>query len=217
MQVTWTKVITLTLLCGVFSNQAKAGDRFEKNNKVFFRGGYSSLTSGRGTEVFTDTLGATTSNGGKGGFSAAAGLDLGMMKPQALLDTFSLAGEVFIEFSRFSNARVTQATSALLGAAAQSSVDLTELNVGVSPKVKWDTLGRFRPWLIPVGLNFLVSSPPSNDTTYLDLGVNFGTGVDFEVLPWLNVGVDGRYVLGFEFNNTNTSYLSLGGNVGLNF
>lgn len=217
MQLTWTKVITLTLLCGVFSNQAKAGDRFEKNNKVFFRGGYSSLTSSRGTEVFTDTLGATTSNSGKGGFSAAAGLDLGMTKPQALLDTFSLAGEVFIEFSRFSNARVTQATSALLGAATQSSVDLTELNVGVSPKVKWDTLGRFRPWLIPVGLNFLVSSPPSNDTTYLDLGVNFGTGVDFEVLPWLNVGVDGRYVLGFEFNNTKTSYLSLGGNVGLNF
>ena len=80
-----------------------------------------------------------------------------------------------------------------------------------------DSLGRFRPFVIPVGLAFLVSSPPSNDTTYLDLGVNFGAGVDIELTHLISLGIDLRYTHGFELSNTNTSYLSSGATLGIMF
>jgi len=35
--------------------------------------------------------------------------------------------------------------------------------------------------MIPIGLNFCVISPPSNQTQYLDIGVLFGTGFEYQV------------------------------------
>ncbi len=210
--------LVATLLYGSAST-AKAGEGyFEKNNQVFFRGAFSLLTNARDGEVFTDTLGlGGASNTGKGGFSIGAGLDLGMTPPEALFGVASLAGEVSLELSRYSKKSVLQTTSFLTGGTALSAVPVTELNVSVNPKVKFDTLGRFRPYIIPVGLAFLVNSPPSNDTTYLDLGINFGAGLDIYLTKLINVGLDARYTLGFEMSRTNTSYFSTGGHLGINF
>ncbi len=203
-------------LVGLTVNVAQAGDT-RANNKVFFRGGYSMLTSARGGEVFTDTLSTSGVNDNKGGFSVGGGLDLGLTPPETIAGLASLSGEVFIEFSRFSNASVRQTTSALLGGTTNSTVDVTELNVGINPKIKFDTLGRFRPFVVPVGLAFLVASPPSNDSTYLDLGLNFALGCDVELLKWLSLGVDARYTHSLEFSNTNTSYFSSGLSLGILF
>lgn len=212
-------VAVLVTLGSVCSSMAFASEHAEekKNNKVFFRGAYSRLITSRGNEVFTDTLSAAGVNGGKGGFSVGAGLDLGLMKPGEIAGVASLAGEIFLEYSRFSHALVRQTTSALLAGTNNSTVDVTELNVGVNPKVRFDNLGRFRPFVIPAGLAFLVVSPPSNDSTYLDIGLNFGAGVDFEICKWMTVGVDARYTHGFKTNNTNTSYFSTGASVGVLF
>lgn len=206
-------LLALAILALPLSAQAKS----TKNNKVFFRGGLSSLTGNRGGEVFTDTLSTTTTNNGKLGFNVAAGLDLGMMDRNSLFDAASLAGEVMIEFSRFSANQVTQTTSALLGGVTTSKVAITELNVGINPKLKIDKFGSVRPFIIPVGLAFLVSSPPSNDSTYLDFGLNFAAGVDFELTERLSLGVDARYTHGFEINNTKTSYFSTGASLGILF
>ena len=206
-----------TILLPFVSRAAEPEERWAKNNTVFFRGAYSRLIGSRGGDVFTDSGGATTLNDGKGGFSVGAGLDLGLMKPGQILGIASLGGELFVEFSRFSAKSVTQTTSVLLGAPATSRVNVTELNVGVNPKLRFDSLGRFRPYLIPVGVAFLVSSPPSNDSTYLDLGLNFGGGVEYQIVDWLSLGVDARYALGFGMNNAKTSYFSTGGLVGIHF
>jgi len=206
-------LIALTLLVLPVPSQAKS----TKNNKVFFRGGLSSLTGNRGGEVFTDTLSTTTTNDGKLGFNVAAGLDLGLTARNALWDGASLAGEVMVEFSRFSANQVTQTTSALLGGTATSKVAITELNVGINPKLKIDKFGAIRPYVIPVGLAFLVSSPPSNDSTYLDFGLNFAAGVDFEITEIICLGLDARYTHGFEINNTKTSYFSTGASLGVLF
>lgn len=207
----------VVLFLGGFTGNLRAEGYFEKNNQVFFRGAFSLLSHSRSGEVFTDTAGAGGFNNGKAGFSVATGLDLGLMKPESLFGVASLAGEMFMEFSRFSKHNVVQATSALLAKPQLSNVPLTELNVSVNPKLKFDTLGRFRPWVIPIGVAFLVNSPPSNDTTYLDLGLNFGAGLDVYLLKWLNVGVDARYTLGLEMSHTKTSYFSTGLHAGINF
>ena len=48
------------------------------------------------------------------------------------------------------------------------------VTIDIAPKLKFMEGGAFRPWLIPVGLDIHVISPPSNQTQYLDVGVQFG-------------------------------------------
>lgn len=196
-----------------WNTNANAGD---SENQVFFRGGFSYLTNSRGNEVFTDVNGASALNNGKSGFSVATGLDLKMLDVPFLGDS-DLLGEIFIEYARFSRKTVTQTTSALLGGAATSNVQVSSLNVTVAPKIRFDQWEHVHPFISPVGVSFLVNSPPSNDTTYLDLGLHFAAGVDFQLLDWLSLGVDARYTHGFEFTNTNMSYFSTGMYAGINF
>lgn len=211
--VVWILIIGSSLLGWATANADES-----KNNQVIFRGAYSRLTDSRGGEVFTDTNGATVLNDNQGGYSVAAGVDLSLLQVEALGGA-NLMGEIFMELSRFSRKTVTQATSVLLGGAATSNVAVTELNCSVSPKLRFDGLGAgiVRPFIVPVGLAFLVNSPPSDDTTYLDLGLQFAAGVDFKLVGPLSAGVDFRYTYSFEQSNTNTRYFSTGGYVGINF
>ena len=52
------------------------------------------------------------------------------------------------------------------------------------------------------GLDFHVISPPSDAATVLDVGVQFAGGLEFEPLPGIKVGIDGRYH--YTANETNT-------------
>lgn len=186
-----------------------------KGNQVFFRGAYSHLTDNRGGEVFTDGAGATTVNNGSNGYSVAAGLRLGL----ADLDLWGgtrLQGEIFLEYSNFSKKTVSTASSVLLGTPT-SDVHVSQLNIAVSPQIRFEGLGRFRPFIAPIGLAFIVSSPPSNDTTYLDLGIQVAGGFDVKLLEWLSVGVDARYTHGFKHANVNNRNVSVGGYLGINF
>ena len=55
------------------------------------------------------------------------------------------------------------------------------LAVDIAPKLKFNEGSKIRPWVIPPGLDFQVISPPSNQTQYLNIGVQFGTGFEYEV------------------------------------
>ncbi len=206
----------LVLFMGLIS-VARAEDESKRNNRVVFRGNYVNLSSSRGGEVFTDTGSAAGTNSSKGGIGVSAALDLGMSEPNSIFGVASVMGGVSVDFARFSNQLVRQTTSALLGGVGNSRVNVTELNVGVAPKLRFDCWGKFQPYVMPVGLAFLVISPPSNDSTYLDLGLNFGGGMDYRILDWLSVGIDAKYTLGFESANTNSSYMTVGGGVGVHF
>jgi hypothetical protein len=209
----------LALVACPLGGVAFAEEEASLDNQLFFRGAYSSLQDSRGGEVFTDTGGATgTFNNDKGGYSVAAGLDLSAWKLEDYGGA-NLMGEIFMEYSRFSQNAVIQTTSALLGAPVYSKVAVTELNVTVAPKARFDGLGsgRFRPYVIPIGLSFLVNSPPSDDSTYLDIGLHFGGGIDIVVIDRISVGADARYTYGFQETNTNTRYWSVGGYAALNF
>ena len=57
-------------VCGVWP--ASAEDTTSTGNRVFFRGGYAGLNSGRGGELFTDGHNAAGQNDGTGGFYIGA-------------------------------------------------------------------------------------------------------------------------------------------------
>jgi len=103
------------------------------------------------------------------GFSVAADLNLALTAPEDMRGLV-LLGEIFVEYSRFSKEQVLQTTSALLGGTDTSDVHLTELNVTLAPMFRYDGWKVVRPFFIPVGLAFLVNSPPSNGAY---AGVNF--------------------------------------------
>ncbi len=130
-----------TLFLGMIGGGVAAADEGSAfKNQLFFRGAYSSLTSDRGDEVFTDTLEADEANDGKGGWSIAAGLDLSAMQIEDFGGA-NLMGEVFVEYSEFSDADAITATSALLGDPRESDISVSELNVTIAPKARFDDLG----------------------------------------------------------------------------
>lgn len=164
---------------------------WSEGNQVFYRYGIASLGSDRGGQVFTDTNGASGKNDSKSGWNISAGLDLSMLKDVGPGDIF---GEVMVDYAHYSKKSVRQTTSALLSGTAQSQVAVTGLSVIVAPKYKFTGFldGKLRPWIIPIGLAFLVQSPPSNDSTYLDIGYHLGVGVEYAVWSALTVGIDFR-------------------------
>lgn len=77
---------------------------------------------------------------------------------------------------------------------------------------------KFRPWLIPVGLDMNIISPPSDAVTVLNTGMQFGAGAEYEVLDGILIGADGRYHHTFDdVDGVDTDGFTLGGSIGFKF
>ncbi|MGH7165247.1 MAG: hypothetical protein ACREIS_06960 [Nitrospiraceae bacterium] len=190
-------------------------------NMVFFRGGFAALNSDRSGELFTDGHNTAGLNDDSTGYYVGAGTDLmltkdvwGMMKGIAVL------GEIGVEYKRFSSKTVANSdTGGVTGVSSGglAKTQVTMLTVDVSPKVKFRQGTDFQPWIIPVGLDFHVISPPSNQTNYLDIGVQFGVGAEYRVWKEFWLGVDGRYHLASGATNTVNNFGTVGAYVGIGF
>lgn len=182
--------------------------------QVFFRFGGGFLTgTGRGNSSYTDTLGANGVNDGRAGFAMGFGLHLPLMKDPVLGNT--VLGEVLIDYAQFSNKRVVPVTSALFNNPVLGNVRVNQLAVVGSPKYRIDSLGKFRPWVIPAGMAFLVNSPPSDNSSYLDVAVHFGGGADYRLTKSVSLGVDCRYNL--NLTSEGASWLTTGLYLGFDF
>ncbi|OGW44097.1 MAG: hypothetical protein A2132_00175 [Nitrospirae bacterium RBG_16_43_11] len=194
----------------------------ELGGQVFYKYGTANLKDDRGGQAFTDTLGLMGTNDGDSGSAIAAGLDV----PLSKIFGNTLLGEVAVEYARFSDKTVLQTASVLVDEATNaaesgtsydtSSVNVSELNVVIAPKYRFE-LGKLRPWIIPVGLAFLVNSPPSNDATYLDTGYHYGAGVEYMIADQLSLGVDYRNTIASGNTGFKATYSSFGVYVGINF
>jgi hypothetical protein len=91
------------------------------------------------------------------------------------------------------------------------------LTVDVAPKIKFWEDSRLRPWIIPIGLDFHVISPPSNQVQYLDIGVQFGAGAEYQIYKAFRLGVDGRFHLASGATNTTNNFGTVGAYVGISF
>jgi hypothetical protein len=198
----------------------------EKGNVVFFRGGFAALNSDRAGEVFTDVFGlGGTRNNGNTGYYVGAGLDLLLTRDLwGMMKGIWAVGEIGVEFKRFNSSTVTEAVPSTCAAAGipgcsvrTNKVQVTMLTVDVAPKIKFMEGSRLRPWIIPIGLDFHVISPPSNASNYLDIGVQFGAGAEYQLWKEFKIGLDGRYHLASNQTGTTNNFGTVGAYVGIGF
>ena len=212
----WLVAIIMAAGSWVLGPAAAMAD--EKGNVVFFRGGYAGLTSDRGNEVFTDTLRTNGTNNSKSGYYVGGGLDLMLSKDfWGMMNSVSALGEIGVEFKRWTPHRVRNTTSALLSGTQNSETQLTMLTVDISPKLKFMEGSAFRPWIIPIGLAFHVISPPSNNSNYLDICVQFGAGFEYQVWKEFKLGADARFHLASNQTSTVNNFFTVGPYIGIGF
>ena len=193
----------------------------ETGNMVSFRGGWAGLVNDRSEEVFTDVFGTfNKKNNNNNGYYVGAALDMVMSKNLwgMLPGTWAL-GEIGVEYKRWNSKKVVQAVPTVAGQtdSLDKKVKLTMLTVSISPKIMFMEKSRFRPWIIPVGLDFHVISPPSNSTTYLDIGAQFAVGAQYRLWKAFHIGVDGRFHLAAGETETTNSFGTVGGYLGIAF
>ncbi|MGD9600994.1 MAG: hypothetical protein AB7O21_05335 [Gammaproteobacteria bacterium] len=209
----------------------QGGGAAVKGNRVFFRGGYPQLTDDRANGAFTDMMdvpgalapiGLTSvKNSNDDGWYFGAGFDF-LLSDNVfglLPGTWALA-ELGLEFRDLGSEEVH-----LIGPVAECLLlnelglgagpvnctgiegeeNLMMLTVSAAPKLKFNAGGKLRPWIIPAGLDLNVISPPSDSTNYLDIGVQFAGGLDYEILPGITLGADVRYHLSADLTDPDYS------------
>jgi hypothetical protein len=211
--------------------QSKAMRPTRPGNEIFFRGGYASLGDDRGGGAFTDIFGANTLvgspapdtlNNNDSGWYVGAGFDFELTdNTWGLFPGLAVDAELMAEFSHMNSgetllvvpsAECTLALDALTATPGNltnclitGTNNLNQLTVSASPKLKLWPDSKFQPWIIPVGLDFRVISPPSDSSAYLDVGAQFGAGAELEIIPGIKVGGDFRYHLAAGLTNPDYS------------
>lgn len=203
--------------------ESTSGDDTKKD-LIFFRGGFGSMEHPRNNELLlnNDTLrglGVTSQFDAKDGdgWYVGAGFDHRLTDNLwGLTDLVALDGEVMFEYKNFGtshNSLVEGATGTIaaqvLGSAAGpvagvTSIEnqLTQFTLTASPKIKFNGLGDFRPWIIPFGLALHVVSPPSSGVTVLNPGLMLGAGGEYKIWKDIYAGFDFRY----HFTGDDLSY-----------
>jgi len=218
-----------------------------KNHAFTVRGGWMHMSDNRGstadalnagTGIGSDVL---TSDVDKDAFYYGGAIDFNMNNDLfGLMDGVSFGIELGIEYSELGDneasgltdlitqldgaqsvtigGTTTAVDTALPGANYQQSVTVNMLRVSAAPKIKFMHGSKLRPWIIPLGLDLNIISPPSDGVTVLNSGMQFGAGVDYEILPGILAGVDGRYHwTPDDIDGVDTDGFTLGGSVGFAF
>jgi hypothetical protein len=205
-----------------------------KDNMVFFRGGYSHFNVDRGGTL--DPSGPAHPDGlavgsitDKDAWYFGAGFDFSLNDNLwGLMDKTEVLAELGVNYTQLGTKKSNGLSPAEVAALGTLGIDLPAANtqsatvnmatVSASPKIKFLKGSAFRPWLIPVGFELNVISPPSNAITVLTPGMVFGTGIDYKVWKDLYVGADVRYHYApGNVDGVNTNNLNAGGYVGIGF
>jgi len=206
-----------------------------KYNMVFFRGGYGHADSKRGGTVDPTAPGGNSGgvlNGAIGGQDAwyfGAGFDwslnddlFGMMSGTEVLAELMFDYKELGEQAK--NGLAPEAVAILetvgyhIPGANTEKATVNQLTLAASPKIKFFKGQAFRPWLVPVGFELSVVSPPSDAITVLNPGFQFGLGADYKIWKDLYVGADARYHYSPDnVDGVNTNGVTAGGYVGIGF
>jgi hypothetical protein len=218
-----------------------------KDNMVFFRGGYSHFNVDRGGTLDPTYIPGVGSNPDgltvgsitdKDAWYFGAGFDFSLNDNLwGLMDKTEVLAELGVNYTQLgtkksnglspqeaatvnqvlNNANETNGVVYVPAANTQTAT-VNMATVSASPKIKFLKGSAFRPWLIPVGFELNVISPPSNAITVLTPGMVFGTGIDYKVWKDLYVGADVRYHYApGNVDGINTNNINAGGYVGIGF
>lgn len=205
-----------------------------KDNMAFFRGGYARYEQKRGGTLDPSSgevpFGATVGSiGGHDAWYFGAGFDFSINDDLfGLMDNTELLAELLIDYrelgTKKANGLSPQETAVLaslgvdLPAANTQSATVNQLSLAASPKIKFLKGNKFRPWIIPVGFELSIISPPSDAITVLNPGMQFGAGADYNLWKSIYVGADARWhqALG-SVDGVNTNGVTAGGYIGFGF
>lgn len=219
---------------------APAESKKSKDNMVFFRGGYGHANSQRGGTLDPTSVGALglgNQNGtlvgplnDKDAWYFGAGFDFSLNDNLfGLMDKTEVLAELMFDYKQLGErkanglspsetATIAAATGIALPAANTQSATVNQLTLAASPKVKFLKGSAFRPWLVPVGFELNVISPPSDAITVLNPGMQFGAGADYKIWKDLYVGADARYHLSLDnVDGVRTDGVTAGGYLGIGF
>lgn len=201
-----------------------------KDNMVFFRGGYGHMDSKRG-----GTLDPTAPGGQSGGllngevgdqdiWYFGAGFDFSLNDDLfGMMSGTEVLAELMFDYKELGDRApngITPTVGAIAGIPGVNTETATVnmLTLAASPKIKFLKGQAFRPWLIPVGFELNVVSPPSDAITVLNPGMQFGAGADYKIWNDLYVGADARYHYAADnVDGVNTNGVTAGGYVGIGF
>jgi hypothetical protein len=216
---------------------AEAAKEEEKNNLVFFRGGFAQLAQKRGNELLVNSnLNGDNSSYNQDGWYVGAGMDFRASDDLfGLTDLVALDAELFFQYQNYgtaTNGLVNSYASSVVGVPLTVENQVTMFTLAASPKFKFNLLeGNFRPWIAPVGLAIQVVSPPSSGVTVLNPALMLGTGLEYRIWKDIWLGTDFRYQFGggdlqysartadgvSVLNSTTTNGLQAGGYIGIGF
>ena len=186
-----------------------------KDNMMFFRGGYGHSNATRGGTLdptYVPGVGSSINGLGNGRMAdkdawyAGAGFDFSLNNNLfGLMDNTEVLAELMFDYKQYAQGSNNGISGGVAGAANvgvrglapltvnNQAATVSQFTLAASPKIKFMKGSAFRPWLIPVGLEVNVISPPSNAITVLNPGMQFGFGADYKIWKDLYVGADARY------------------------
>ncbi|MGR9044183.1 MAG: hypothetical protein ACU83N_02735 [Gammaproteobacteria bacterium] len=199
-----------------------------KDHTFSARGGWMRLNDNRGSTaapfgsgIGTDVL---TSETDQDAFYYGGAIDFNMNNDLfGLMDGISFGLELGLEYSELGDREDSGLDNVITGLTVgttnvQQSVTVNMLRVSAAPKLKFMHGSKFRPWLIPAGIDINIISPPSDAVTVLNTGMQFGAGAEYEVFNGIVVGADGRYHwTPDDVDGVDTDGFTLGGSVGFKF
>lgn len=185
-----------------------------KDNLVAIRGGWQVLDSGRGSVLSNGFL---VNNGNPQGFYFGGAFDYNINNDLfGLMDNTSFMVELGVEYSEFGSGYNTLSQS-VHGNTNTKATD-SRLRINASPKIKFMHGSKFRPWLIPVGMDINILGVPSNAVSVLNSGMQFGAGAEYDIWRGIVLGADTRYHYATSSTNgVTTNGVSLGGYIGFKF
>jgi len=220
-----------------WAQSVKAKPKSEGKDHLFaVRGGWMHFNDNRGST--TDAFGAGTGVGtdiltsvvDKDAFYYGGAIDFNVNNDLfGLMNNTSFGIEFGVEYAELGDRKESGLTRAITtldsvngspvpAGNLQKSVTVNQLRINASPKIKFLHGNKFRPWLIPAGLDINIISPPSDAVTVLNTGMQFGAGADYELFRGIVIGADGRYHHSFDnVDGVDTDGFTLGGSVGFKF
>jgi opacity protein-like surface antigen len=185
------------------------------------------------------------SNGGaRDGWYVGAGIEHTLSEDLfGMWDGADLLGEINFQWARYNSEnglaneggggaiRAVPAAAAGVGAALGvgltgingdlannlTGVTISQFTLTAAPKIKFLPDSALRPWIIPVGLDIHVISPPSNAATVLMAGMVFGGGLEYTVWKNIVVGADARYHWAQKIDGSDPRFWQAGGYLGFKF
>jgi opacity protein-like surface antigen len=183
-----------------------------KDHLFAVRGGWMHFNDNRAsTDTLNGALNGDTFSSDRDAFYYGGAIDFNMNNDLfGLMHNTSFGIELGVEYAHLADGKPNGVGGTL--------ADVNQLRVSASPKVKFLHGNKFRPWLIPAGLDINIISPPSSSITVLNTGMQFGAGADYELFKGIVIGADGRYHHSFDnIDGVDTDGFTLGGSVGFKF